>query len=497
MPEDQRITYRMGINIGDIIVEGDDIYGDGVNVAARLEGLADPGGICVSRTVFNHVKGKVEVGFEDRGAQEVKNIPEPVHVYRVCLADADQVGRTTTPEALPLPDKPSIAVLPFVNMSGDPEQEYFSDGITEDITTILSKISELFVIARNSSFTYKGQAVRVQQVSKELGVRYVLEGSVRKVGKRVRITSQLIDARSGGHLWSERFDRDLTDIFAVQDDVTQKIVSALELQLTGGEQERLPHKGTDNVEAYDHLLRGREIFYQFTKETNTWARKMFETAITLDPAYALAYSDQSRTYLAEWNQGWSTDPARSLNVAHELALKALELDGTLPEAHCTLGHVLVWKKQHESAIAELERCVTLDPNHADGYAYYAFAMNWSGRPKEATAPIEKAMRLDPRWPVFCTFVLGQAYFEMGRYEDSIVVLKRAADQDRNFMPNHFYLAVAYGLLGGTDEAAVEVEELERLSPGMNITHMKSLLPFKHPENLDRCLEGLRKAGLPE
>src|SRR2546427_991662 len=321
LPAPQRMEFRIGINVGDVIVEGERIYGDGVNIAARLEGLAAAGGICISGIVYDQVETKLALGYEYLGEQTVKNIAKPVQVYRVQM----EVGASTPT----VPDKPSIAVLPFVNMSGDPEQEYFSDGITEELITDLSKLSGLFVISRNSVFLYKGKAVKPEQVSQELGVRYVLEGSVRKAGDRVRITAQLVEASTGYHRWAERYDRSLQEIFALQDEIRQKIVMALKVQLTQEEQARFRRFPTHNLEAYDALLRGLEYVYLFTQEANAQARQLFESAMALDPQYAAAYALLGFTYLRDWIYQWSHDP-QTLERAFALAQRAIALDDALP-----------------------------------------------------------------------------------------------------------------------------------------------------------------------
>src|SRR5262249_40898484 len=338
LPTNRRMEFRIGINLGDVMVEGEQIYGDGVNIAARLEALAEAGGICISGAVYEQIKNKLTLHYEDLGEQVLKNIAEPVQVWRVRIelpspGQPQEVAPTilsdeTTP-SLPLSDKPSIVVLPFVNLSSDPEQEYFSDGITEDLTSSLSQLSGLFVIARNSAFAYKGKAVKVQEVSRELGVRYVLEGSVRKAGNRVRITAQLIDATTGYHLWSERYDRELQDIFALQDEIVQKIVTTLKLQLTLQEQGYSVRKRTDNLEAYDAFLRGLEYRWRYTKEANAQARQMFEKAVALDPQYAEAYAWLSGSYYLEWVFRFSADP-QTLERALALAQQAVALDDSLP-----------------------------------------------------------------------------------------------------------------------------------------------------------------------
>jgi adenylate cyclase len=333
VPEDRRVVLRVGVNLGDVVVEGSDLYGDGVNLAARLQELAEPSGVCVSAKVREEVGRKLEITFEDFGERQLKNITSPVRTYIVRPSPSQPV---TASRPLPLPDKPSIAILPFVNMSGDPEQEYFSDGVTEDIITDLSKVSGLFVIARNSSFTYRGKAVKVQEVSRELGVRYVLEGSVRKAGNRVRIVTQLIDGTTSGHLWAERYDRDLTDIFAVQDEVTREIVSALAVKLTQGERQRLRQKGTENLEAYDHYLRGRQLQMQRSKEANEEARALLEKAIELDRKFARAHAILANVHIVDAANRWH-DPEESLRKAHELAQRAVALDDDDAEAHWALG----------------------------------------------------------------------------------------------------------------------------------------------------------------
>jgi adenylate cyclase len=331
LPVDRRVEFRIGINVGEVVVEGEEIYGDGVNVAVRLEGIAEAGGICISEMVYKQIKNRLALGYEDLGERTLKNIAEPVRVYRVQMeptAPAPTVSREL-PLALALSDEPSIAVLPFVNLSGDPEQEYFSDGLTEDLITDLSRLSGLFVIARHSVFTYKGKAVKIEEVSRELEARYVLEGSVRKAGDRVRITAQLVDATTGRHLWAERYDRDLQDIFALQDEITQKIVAALAVKLTAGKQERVGRQYTDSLEAYDYYLRGLAYYFRYTKETNAQAQQMFERALELDPQFAAAYAYLGWTRFTEWGRHWSQDP-QSLKQTFALAQRAIALDASLP-----------------------------------------------------------------------------------------------------------------------------------------------------------------------
>jgi adenylate cyclase len=537
LPEDRRMEFRIGINLGDVIEEGERIYGDGVNVAARIEGLAEGGAICISSNSYEQVKNKLNLGYQYLGEHSVKNIAEPVRVYSV-LMEPEAAGKVIGEErprpkqwrwaaigtvavlvivagalviwnfyfrtplepasvermAFPLPDKPSIAVLPFANMSGDPEQEYFSDGITEDLITDLSKISGLFVIARNSVFTYKGKAVKVEKVGQELGVKYVLKGSVRKVKNRVRITAQLVDTTTGGHLWAERYDRDLRDILALQDEVTQKIVTALVVKLTKDEQERLVRKGTDSLEAYDYTLRGMNYFFRFTKEANARARQMFEKATDLDPKYALAHTWLGWTHWLDYSFGWSQNP-KSLEGAFELAQRATSLDDSVSEAHALLGKVHLWKRQHDLAIAELEKTLSLNPNYADGLTGLGEVLYFAGRPEEAIGLVKKAMRLNPKYPVWYLLNLGHAYFLTGRYEEAITTLKRVINRNPNFWPAYIYLAASYVELGQEEKSRIEASELLRINPNFSLEAGRKRLPYKDKAVLEHLFDILRKTGL--
>jgi adenylate cyclase len=492
LPQHRKMKFRIGINLGDVVVEDRRIYGDGVNIAARIEGLAEAGGICISGTVHDHVENKLALGYDYLGGKTVKNIRKPVRVYRVRMDTGTDVSGET--QAVMMPDKPSIAVLPFVNMSQDPEQEYFSDGITEDLITDLSKISGLFVIARNSVFTYKDKAVKVDQVSRELGVRYVLEGSVRRFGDRVRITAQMVDATTGYHLWAERYDRQVQDIFALQDEVTQKIVAALEVKLAGDEHKRLMQKETANLEAYDHYLRGLEYSNRFTMEANAQARELFEKSIELDPEFAPAYAGLGWTYFLDWSRGWSPD-SRSLTKALELAQKTISLNDSLPNAHSLLGFVYLWKKQHEEALEELEKVITLDPNYADGHAGLGEILIWVDRHEEAVRSIKKAMRLNPHYPVWYLVVLGWAYVLMRYYDEAREVLKRALIRDPDFLSTHVILAIHYIETGQKKKAQAEVAEILRINPNFSMEMMRARLPYKDKAILDERLEILRQAGL--
>src|SRR3989441_383468 len=462
----EQIHIRIGIHLGDIVQKEGDVFGDGVNIASRLQALAAPDTICISHKVYEEVVKKLDLGtVVSLGRPKLKNIAERFQVYALLLDSTTGLRQTlqvqrlklsrrvrpvrivlasmsvalvagilttrylpvlfpspqhltpSTQEALPLPDKPSIVVLPFVNMSEDPKQEYFSDGITEDLTSALSKLSGLFVISRNSAFTYKGKAVKAQEVSKEMGVQYVLEGSVRKADGQVRITAQLIDATQDHHLWTERYDRPLKDIFALQDEIVQKIVTTLKLQLSVWEQGFLVRKTTDNLEAYDVYLHGTEsvirAVYEAKKEANEQARQMFEKAVELDPTYAEAYAQLGRTYFLDWRYQWNKDLTQTLERALELAQKAVALDDSLPEPHQVLGLVYLSKKQHDQAIVEARRVIALIPNAAEGYWRLGQILSTAGRPEEAIGLIEKAMRLNPHYPVWDLLDLGGAYYMAG------------------------------------------------------------------------------------
>ncbi|HEV8713343.1 MAG TPA: tetratricopeptide repeat protein [Candidatus Binatia bacterium] len=397
-----------------------------------------------------------------------------------------------------MPDKPSIVVLPFVNMSQDPEQEYFSDGITEDITSDLSKLSSLFVIARNSAFTYKGKAVKVQDVSKEMGVRYVLEGSVRKAGEQVRVTAQLVDGTTGGHLWSERYDRLMKDIFALQDEIVQQIVANLRVEVQEAELERVQRVPTENLNAYDFYLRGWEAwmraFRETRKELNERARQMFEKAIELDPQYARAYALLSMTYWLDRFYLWNPTP-QVLEQQSDLARKAIVLDPALPVAHAALGWVYLFKRQHEQALAEVEQAIILDPNSAESYSLLGNFLVWAGRPEEAIGWVEKAMRLNPRCGLPCLLNLGWAYRQAGQYEQALVPYKQALALAPNGLAPHWNLAVCYAELGRQEEAQAEATEILRVYPQFSVEAWRPFMPFKDPARLERELAASHKAGL--
>ena len=495
LPEDKRLEFRIGINIGDVIQDGDRLFGDGVNVASRIEGLADAGGICVSRSTYEQIKNKLKLSYNYLGEHEVKNIKEPVRVYKVPLES--ELIEPLADEPLEPPEKLSIAVLPFVNISGEPEQEYFSDGITEDLITDLSKISGLFIIARNSVFTYKGKSVKVQEVSNDLGVRYVLEGSVRKVANRVRITAQLVDAITGGHLWAERYDRDLKEIFAVQDEVTKNIVSALAVTLTRNEKDHLTRRRhTNNLKAYEYALRGLDYYSRYTKEAHGKAQKMFLKAIELDPGYSLAYSRLALTYLHEYTQGWRQD-SKSMERAFSLAQKAISMDDSIPEAHRILGDIYLYRKDLEQARRERERAVALDPNYADGLAGLGEVLIWTGEYDEGIRLVKKAMLLNPCHHAWYFYILGVAYTSQARYDDAIEILERGLIRNPDFIGTHLALATLYGGAGRKEMCQTEVQEILRISPGFSLKLMKEMIPTKDQTIVDRVIDILRDAGLPD
>ena len=504
LPEKRRMYFRIGVNLGDVMVEGDNLLGDGVNVAARLEGLAAPGGVSISGSVYEQVKNKVDVDFDFLGKQEVKNIAEPVPVFRVQLetragdsqAAASGEGSSTS---LAPPDKPSIAVLPFDNMSGDPEQGYFSDGITEDIITDLSKVSALFVIARNSAFTYKGKAVMVQDVSRELGVRYVVEGSIRKAGNRVRITAQLIDGLSGGHLWAERYDRDLTDIFEVQDDVTQQIVGALKVTLSETEKSLIVDGGTKNVDSHDYFLRGRELLFGLKRDHEMFDQSTacFRRAIELDPNYAGPYAGLGMAYMLDYQNRWSDAPETSLDQAERFVSEAIAKDDKDPFSHYVAAVVAMLKKDYERWAHEADRALSLNPNYAPALNCRGMVHAYSGEPAKAIPYIERAMRLDPALQQQYVHFLGTAHFVAGDYETAAALFKDRISINPTTDLSRAFLASALGHLSDLDEARRIWRELKEINPGYSHVNHVGRLPFRTPADAEKFTDGLRKAGLAE
>ena len=490
------IQFRIGINVGDIIIEGEDILGDGVNIAARIEGIAEPGGISISEDAWRQVQGKVAANFVDAGEQSLKNIARPVRVYRLDLAPK---AATASDVPRPMPaqsEKPSIAVLAFNNMSGDPEQEYFSDGISEDIITDLSKLSELHVIARNSTFTYKGKPVDVKQVGRDLGVHYVLEGSVRKAGKRVRVTGQLIDVASGAHIWAERFDRDLTDIFAVQDELTREIISALKVKLTPEKKDRLARKNTIDQEAYDLFLRGRERAWLNTRSGNIEARHLLGRAVTINPEFAAAHAFIGFTQVNDYVNGWAEVPERSLQTGLENARRAVQMDEAEPQGHYALAVALFFHRETDRALAEARRSVALAPNFAQGHHTIARMLTFSGDAAGAINTIDAYMQLDPLYPDMALYFLAEARFALGQFEEAVTALKQRHGRNPNSATSYALLASCYGHLGRIAESQAAWAEVMRIAPDFSIERQRRTLPYKNPDDFERRVEGMRKAGLP-
>ena len=527
----RRVELRIGINVGDVIVQDGDIFGDGVNVAARLESMARPGGVCISRAVRDQMHGKLDIGLQDLGEIAVKNIAQPVHAFHLGRHNAAPPATTRRRGMLPVRllyasllvvagfamafmawrfatvtekqadrtprEVPAIAVLPFDNLSGDPDQDYFADGVTEDLITDLSQLSGLMVIARNSAFTYKNKAVKITEVGEELGVQYVLEGSIRRSADRVRINVQLIDAKSDHHIWAERFDRELTDVFELQDEVVQEIIAALKIEVTQREREQLDRRVETTPEAYDIFLRGQEKFLQFSRQSNIEGRQFFERAMALDPGYARAYAAAAITHLFSVTVSWSESPDESIRIGKALALKALELDPTVREVYFALGSAYLRERNFDMAVETTRKSVELDPNYADGLGQLAWILNYTGKPNEALPRIQKAMRLHPHYPYFYEAILGQSYFHLGRYEEAAAVLERAASRNPEFIFARQYLAATYGQMGRVEDAEWEISEIKAMVPGYNLASQKNLNYYQRETDLAQYLEGLRKGGLAE
>jgi len=538
LPENRRMIFRIGVNLGDVIQEGDRIYGDGVNIAARIESLADGGGICISGTAYDHIENKLALGYNFMGKHSVKNIAKPIRVYKVPM-DPKDVGKKRDGKswkkmaiaaaivlilgtvsfavwnfylrppqiepasgekmAFPLPNKPSIAVLPFNNLSGDPTQDYIADGISENIISALSKISEMFVIASNSTFTYKGKPVKIQQVSEELGVRYVLEGSAQKIGNRIRITAQLIDATTGHHLWSEKYDRDLKDLFALQDEITQKIIVELQVKLTEGEQARVSQKTTTNLEAWSCAVRGLKLFERASKENNAKAMELLERAVELDPGYVWAWVRLAWTHLVA--SRYSQSPSESFKKTVEISQKVLALDESDSDVRALLGVVCLRQKRYEQAIIEGEKALALGPTNAQAHVILAASMNTVGRFDEAIKLVKKAMRLHPYYPAYYLMWLGSAYRMTGRYDEALTVYKQLLDRSlKGEYPAsraHLFLAEVYAELGQGEKARTHAAEVLRLKPKFSLGVVSKIgtYTYKDPAHLERRVNALRKAGL--
>jgi adenylate cyclase len=548
LPEHRRMAFRIGVNLGDVIEKEDIIYGDGVNIAARLESLAEGGGICISGTAFDQIGKKVPLGYEYLGKRRVKNIEKPIRVYKV-LVEPEAVGKVigeksrlkvwhwtaifglavlilvtgvlgfwefyVRPDvapaslekiALTLPEKPSIAVLPFDNLSGDPKQEYFSDGMTDDLITDLSKVSGIFVIARNSTFAYKGESVPIRQIAEELGVRYMLEGSVRKADDNVRINAQLIDATTGYHLWGERYDGKLGDVFDLQDRITRKIVAALAVKLTSDEREKITRKETDSIEAYDAFTRGQEYLFRLTPDDFAKALQFFEKAIEFDRNYARAYAALAMTYLKGSYFGWERSLGVSWWEARKRARQYLEMSMNNPTSlsHSVASEMNLIQRLYKEAIAEAERAIALDPNAALGHITMANALIFAGRPEEAVDFVKKAMRHDPRLQGVYLYYLGLAHFCMGQLEETVTLIERALKHNPEIQ-FEYLLTSAYAHLGRDQDAkaalAKAIPGLTNLPPKVRQLILRrlmlSIMPFKDPEIADRFANGLIKAGFTE
>ena len=547
LPEQRRVQFRIGVNLGDVIEDRGDIYGEGVNVAARLEGLAEPGGICVSESVHTAVGSKLPLEYEDIGEQVVKNIDKPLRAYRArlrpgaALPEPVEVAKsveTSGPAArrrrrvaavagvgvlvvvagallwlepwvpreepasvermaYPLPEEPSIAVLPFTNMSGDPEQEYFADGLTENVITTVSQLPEVFVIARNSTFSYKGQPVEVQQVAEDLGVRYVLEGSFQRVENRVRVHAQFIDALSGRHLWAKRFDREWSDIFALQDELTERIVSSLALKLSEEQRALLSRHYTNDPEAYDDFLRGQSSFYGYSAEDNARAREMYQRAADRDPEFARAVAGVALTHAYDFRFGWSEAGQASLERAQELVRKALAMDETLPQVQLVAGAVHQFARNHAKAIEAGRRAIALDHSYADAYALVAFSETYVGNAAEAIGLMEKAMRLNPNPSSLLHVAMGRALFFSEQLDEAQRHLKRAVDLNPEFLLAHVMLTAAWSRAGNDGDAEWQAEEVLVLSPDFSVDGWLDKEPLVHEPYLEVLRDSLLRAGLPE
>ncbi len=496
---DRRIEFRIGINVGDIISDANDIYGDGVNVAARLEALAEPGGILVSRNVYDQVRDKLSFGFEDLGEQTVKNIARPIGVHRVSLAENAPAmvksAAAATKSELPTTDRPSIAVLPFANMSGDPEQEYFADGISEDIITGLSKLRWFFVIARNSSFTYKGKAVDVKRVARELGVRYVLEGSVRKGGNRVRITAQLIDAATSNHIWADRYDGDLADVFALQDEITEKVVAAIEPKLLEAESIRSQNRSPEDLGAWDMVIQANALFWRLTMGETEAAISLLREATARYPNYGPAHSILAFVLLISGYLGWSVLEQQSLE-ASRLAARAAQLDDSDPWAHLALGFVAFVRRQTKVATAEFRRALELNPNFAAAHGYLGWALAFDGQSNKATKHLEEAIRMSPHDQQNAIFNTGLAviHYLDGHYAKAVEYSSKSLQQRSAFTAGHRIHVASLAQNGQIDEAREALARLKEMHPNLSIAWIEKNVPYTS-EPMAKFVEGMRKAGL--
>jgi TolB-like protein/class 3 adenylate cyclase/Flp pilus assembly protein TadD len=503
---ERHINFRIGIHVGDVMVKGGDLFGDGVNIAARLQALASAGGTCISSVAYDQVRKILPLAFTDLGAQQVKNIEEAVRAYAVTskgAATVDTASFAALPgsnSALPLPDRPSIAVLPFQNMSGDPEQEYFADGIVEDIITALSRFKSLFVIARNSSFTFKGKAVDIKKVGRELGVRYVLEGSIRKAGGRVRITGQLIDAASGAHLWADKFDGSLEDVFDLQDRITMSVVAAIAPKLDQAEIERSKRKPTEKLDAYDYYLRGLAVVEGATKEENEEALRLFYKAIEIDANFALAHAMVARCFTLRKANGWMADVAKESAETAKLARRAVELGrddaAVLSRAGYALARVVF---EPEEGADLIERALALNPHLSSAWQFGGLLKAFRGEPETAIEHLAHAMRLSPLDPSLYSMqtATALAHFVAGRYDESVFWAEKASREDPNFLPAIRIIATSAGNSGQLERAQKAANRMLEIDPAFRVSRLADHVPLRRPDDLARYAEGLRRAGLPE
>ena len=502
VPADELISFRIGINLGDVVVEGNDIHGDGVNVAARLEALSDPGGICISDAVHEQIRHRLDIRFDDSGDQQIKNIKDPIRVWKWVIdsrsaSHVDQPSGEVEDVAAPsLPDIPSIAVLPFDNMSGDAEQDYFADGMTEDLITDLSKLSGLMVIGRNSSFVYKGRAVDLRRIGRELGVHYVLEGSIRKAGNRIRMNAQLIDTADGSHVWANRRDGTLDDVFDLQDEITREIVEALSVQLREGEEKRLNSQYTSDTEARDWFLRARIRYREPGPQANAEAQELFTRALEADPDFAYALAVRSYLKFHAWFFKWNTQPD-ALSEALDEAERAAEINPNLAAAHAFLGWMHMWGEGLDRALAEHETALALDPNSADGHLWKASSLIYAGTPELAIAPMDRAMRLEPHTPPIYLLNYGHILLQLDRYDEAIAYLRAAIRNAPQFPMNYIFMAAAKTAQGKLDEARQAGDTLLSLIPAATVSALNMQLPYAKNANRQKVVEGLKAAGLPD
>jgi len=503
---ERHINFRIGIHVGDVMVKGGDLFGDGVNIAARLQAIASAGGTCISSVAYDQVRKILPLAFTDLGAQQVKNIEEAVRAYAVTskgATTADTASFAAAPgsnSALPLPDRPSIAVLPFQNMSGDPEQEYFADGIVEDIITALSRFKSLFVIARNSSFTFKGKAVDIKKVGQELGVRYVLEGSIRKAGGRVRITGQLIDAASGAHLWADKFDGSLEDVFDLQDRITMSVVAAIAPKLDQAEIERSKRKPTEKLDAYDYYLRGLAVVEGATKDENEEALRLFYKAIEIDANFALAHAMVARCFTLRKANGWMADVAKESAETAKQARRAVELGrddaAVLSRAGYALARVVF---EPEEGADLIERALALNPHLSSAWQFGGLLKAFRGEPETAIEHLAHAMRLSPLDPSLYSMqtATALAHFVAGRYDESVLWAEKASREDPNFLPAIRIIATSAGNSGQLERAQKAAKRMLEIDPAFRVSRLTDHVPLRRPDDLARYAEGLRRAGLPE